>query len=830
MNLKIAYRFLINNKLLSLLSIIVLSLGMSSFILIFLYIQYEKSYDSSWSDPGQIYRVILEKSMPNGNITTTATNFNGLCRVIADEIPGVEAATGFQRDIVTAYTHDNYLTNADFFWCDTSFFKVFDQPFVAGDRNNPFPIIQSAVISEKAAIKLFGNSDPVGQRFKVNEGWEFIVSGVFADIPENSHLKIDILVTRQTLYYFIKNFDNRSSTLKSVSVSGSLEPDPSSRWLWDNPNVYTYFRLKKKVDKESVMSSFSGICEKYTKHLTAAGQKSRFILQPVQSIHLDSKYNNELSLNSEKRSIAVLYVIAILALAMSWIIFINFQITQSIGRAKEIGLKKVIGAGSAKILSQIVLQSVIINIFAILLAFSIFFLLSGGLSVYLQIPEHILVKGWTLVFFVAVFIAGSILSSIYPAYILISKNARQLLSEKFMHYNDGFKLRRLLIVFQYAASVGLMIITFVIIRQVWYMKNKEIGLSIDQTVYSYTPMSMIKKEGANLKLISFMEEAGMMSGVISLTASSCIPGIEVNFHSNKISLPDKPEKRGDNFGVINIDHHFQDVFGPKILAGRMFRLEDKPGGQQVVINREACKKLGFDSPQIAIGKFVQVRVNDYLSIAEAPYLICGVVEDFHQESPRKIMEPLLLIKDYRWKYDVGFITLRFKASVNRKELFEKFKAKWESFFPDDPFEFHFTADNYKIQLKTDENLALLSVVYTGLSMLLAALGLYGLAANSAKKRVKEIGIRKINGAKISEIISLLNRDFMKWIAISFLIAFPLSWFIMHRWLENFAYKTSLDWWIFLIVGFIALSIALLTVSWHSRRAALMNPVEALRNE
>jgi putative ABC transport system permease protein len=830
MNLKISLRFLINNKLLSLLSIMVLSFGMSSFIIVFSYIQYEKNFDESWIEPGRIYRVILEKSMSNGNITTTATNYNGLCRVITEEIPGVEVATGFQRDIVTAYTQDHYLTGADFFWCDTSFFKVFDRPFISGDKENPFPTIQSAVISQKAALKLFGNKNPVNQRFKVNEGWEFLVSGVFADIPENSHLKIDILVTRQTLYYFVRNFDNHTSSLRNGTVTGSLEPPPTSRGLWDNPNVYTYIRLEKNIDKAQIIHAFPRICEKYTGHLNAIGQKSKFILQSVQSIHLDSHYNNELSPNSESKTIAILYVIAILALAMSWIIFINFQITQSIGRAKEIGLKKVIGASSSDILSQIMLQSVILNSISILLAFTIFYLQRGELSNYLQMPDHVNVKGWTLVQFVTVFISGSILSSIYPAYILISKNAQQLLSAKFVSSNDGFKLRRSLIVFQYAASIGLMITTFVIIRQVWFMKNKDIGLAIDQTAYSYTPMSMIKKQGANQKLIAFMEEVTTIPGVISTTVGSCVPGIEVNFHSNKIYLPGKPEKRGDNFGVLTIDHHFQDVFEPKIVAGQMFTYEDKPGGLQVVLNREACKKLGFDSPQAAIGNFVQVRVNDYLTISEAPFLVYGVIEDFHQESPRKKMEPMLLLKDYRWKYEVGFIALRYKISGSEKEIFAQIKEKWESYYPGDPFGFRFTRDTYELQLKNDENLAILSTIYTGLSIVLAALGLYGLSAYTSRKRVKEIGIRKINGAKVYEIMFLLNKDFMKWIAISFMIASPLAWYAMRRWLENFAYKTGLEWWLFLIVGLLALGIALLTVSWQSRRAALMNPVDTLRYE
>jgi putative ABC transport system permease protein len=803
---------------------------MSSFILIFFYIKYEKSYDRSWADADRLYRVILEKSMPNGTIATTATNYDGLCRVIKEEIPGVEQATGFQRDVVTAYTPENFLQDADFFWCDTSFFKVFDRPFIAGDKDNPFPTVQSAVISGRAALQLFGKNDPLNQRFKVNEGWEFIVSGVFADMPENSHLKIDILITRKTLHYFINNFDNNTARLRMEPDSGSGEPAPSVHWLWNNPNVYTYIRLRKNVDRQVIIRSFPGIYEKYTGHLIAVGQKSKFILQPVQSIHLDSHFSSELSPNSDRRNIAILHIIGILALAMSWVIFINFQITQCMERSKEFGMKKIFGESSGGVLGQIVLQSLFINIIAILLSFLTFYLLKGSMSNFLQMNSLLPVKATTLMQFVAVFIFGSTLSSVYPAYILISKTGHHLLADKFVRGNDGFKLRRSLIVFQYSASIALMITTFVIFRQVWYMKNMDIGLSLDRTAFSYTPMSMIKKEGATQKLVAFLEETGRIPGVISATVSSCAPGQEINFHSNTIYAAGSPDRSGENFGILTADHHFQHVFEPKILAGQMFTNEDKPGVRKVVINREASKKLGFDSPEIAVGKFIQIKVNDYLSVPEAPFLVIGVIEDFHQESPRKKIEPCLLIKNYQWKYEVGFISLRFGASGRNREIINQVRQKWESFYPGDPFSLQYTSDTYHFQVRNDEKLAVLSIVYTIISVVLAALGLYGLAANSARKRVKEIGVRKINGARVSELVSLLNREYLKWIAISFLIAAPCAWYAMSRWLGNFAYKTELSWWLFLIAGLLAMMIALVTVSWQSWKAASINPIECLRYE
>ncbi|MCG6189808.1 ABC transporter permease [Maribellus maritimus] len=829
-NFKIVLRLIKKQKLPSLLSIFVLTLGMTSFLLIFFYIQHEKNFDRLWKAPDQIFRLALKKTLPNGSKTTSATNYPGLCRVLADEIPEIECATGLWPDVVTAFTTEHFLKDARFYWSDANVFKVFNRPFIAGDATNPFPTIQSAVISEKAALTLFGQKDPLNEHFKLNEGWEFVVAGVFADIPENSHLKADILISRESLYYYITHFDNATSKLRLEPITGSLEPPSSSGRLWRNPQAYTYFRLKKNVKISSVSQKFPAIYKKYTSHLIEDGQKSAFILQPVKSIHANSDFEQEISPNTDSKTISALYIIAFLILVMSWIIFVNFQITQIIERAKEIGLKKVGGASSSGLLSQITLQSVMINAFSILLALGLFFALRGQLSRYVGINGQLPVHSIFLLRFIGLFIAGSFLSGIYPAFILISKRTQMLLSNRFAKNNDGFTLRRSLIVFQFAASIGLLIGTITIIRQVSFMKNKDVGLKIKQTAYSFTPMSLIKKEGATQKLVSYMNEINKLPGIKATTVSSCIPGKEISFHSNHIYPEGKPELKGDNFGILNIDHRFQEVFEPKLLAGKIFTEEDSPEGTKLAINRAACKTWGFPSPEAAVGKFVEVEVNDFLSIPKSTFQICGVIEDFHQESPRKKIEPLLLMHSYRWKYDVGYITTLFDGSALPDEMLSALKKEWEKFFPVDPFEIKFTNEKYQLQMSADKKLAGIFSVYTFLSVLLAVLGLFGLAANSIQKRTKEIGIRKVNGAKITEVMAMLNADFIKWVILSFVIAVPVAWYTMQKWLEKFASKTDMSWWIFVLAGLLTLGIALLTVSFQSYKAATRNPVESLKYE
>jgi putative ABC transport system permease protein len=813
----------------SLLSILVLTAGMASFMLIFFYINYEKGFDRSWKDADRIYRVALNKTLPDGKVSKTAGNYVALGWVMPDEIPGVEYSTSLWEDRVMAYTAENYMTDVHFFWGDASFFKVFDRPFLVGDVQNPFPTIQSMVISESAARQLFGSQNPLGKSFKINEGWEFIVSGVFPDFPEDSHVKIDILGTCNQLFYYLGHFDNATSSLRPDPSGVSSLPDPSQSWLWTGTDAYVYTKLKKDVSLADITGRFEPIYKKYTSHLLASHQKSEFIMQPVSSIHTGPNLEHEMSANIDSRIISALWIVAILALLMSWVIFINFQITQSVERAKEMGLKKIVGASSTNLSVQMILQSVLINAVSMVLAFAVFFILRKSLSGYLDLKHLIPVEPTSLLIFLLVFLGGSVVSGLYPALVIIPRKAQILLSKNFVQRNDGFGLRRTLIIFQFAASIGLLIATSVIVRQVSFMKNKDVGLSIDQTVYSNIPLSNLKKPGSAEKLSTFMEEVNRMPGFRSSTLTSSIPGKAITFHSDQIFPADAPERVGSNYGLLTVGNHFDEVYQPRLLAGRLFGEDDKQGGNLLVLNREACTQLGLNTPQAAIGKFINVSVHDYIGIDKVIYQVCGVVENFHQESPRKVIEPLLIINDLRWKYDVGFISVGFNQKSGSNVL-AALKEKWERFYPADPFSFKFTNQTYQMQMKADEKLAGLFSVYTGLSVLLAALGLLGLASNATRKRVKEIGIRKVNGARISEVMVMLNQNFVKWIIIAFVIATPIAYYAMNKWLENFAYKTELSWWIFALAGLLALTIALLTVSWQSWKAATRNPVEALRYE
>jgi putative ABC transport system permease protein len=810
-------------------SVLVLTIGMASFLLIFFYIRYEKGFDQSWAGADRIYRITLNKTLPDGSVSKTATNYSALGWVLPGEIPGVESSTSLWEDKIMAYTTEHFMPDVRFFWGDTSVFTIFNQSFLSGDIQRPFPTIHSMVISESAALQLFGTKDAFGKTFKINEGWEFTVSGVFADFPENSHMRFDIIGTCEQLFYHMRNYDYANSVLRQPTSTASALPTPSTSWLWTNPSAYTYAKLKEGVTLSEATSGFENIYKKYTSHLLSSGQKSEFVMQPVSAIHTGPALEQEWTPTIDSKTIAALWIVAILALLMSWVIFVNFQITQGIERAKEFGMKKVIGARPAELTFQILFHSILINFASLILALSLMFILRKPLSNFLDLKNLLPIDIASLLVFILVFVVGSVLSGLYPAAILVPRNARLLLAKNFVQKNDGFGLRRSLIVFQFAASIGLLIATFAIGRQVSFMKNKDIGLSIQQTAYSYIPLSDLKKPGAAQKLRAFLNEVNLMPEVKSSTLTSSIPGKAINFHSDQIFPVDSPTKAGSNYGLLTVENHFDEVYQPEILAGRLFGEDDRLGGNLLVINREACSQFGFESPADVIGKFINVTVKDYITIDKVVYQVCGVVENFHLESPRKVIEPLLIINEQRWKYDVGYVSVAFGQKADSKSL-AALKAEWEKFYPSDPFDFRFTNETYQLQMKADEKLAGLFSGYTGLSVMLAILGLLGLASNASEKRVKEIGIRKINGATVAEILALLNKDFLLWVLAAFVIATPIAYYFINKWLENFAYKTTLSWWIFVLAGVLSLGIALLTVSWQSWRAATRNPVEALRYE
>lgn len=828
-NLKIIFRGIKKQKLPNLLSILVLTAGAVSFILIFFYIRYEKSFDQSWTDADQIYRINLNQTMPDGTVSKTATNYQALGWVLTDEIPGIAYSTSLWEDKVMIYTPEEHFITTNFYWGDASFFKVFGVKFLYGDAQNPYPTIQSIVISQTTSRILFGTENSIGKHLKINEGWEFNVSGVFEDLPKNAHIKLDMLGTCTQLFYYLGHYDNATSKLKTESGGTASLPSPSGSWLWQNPDAHTYIKIKKGVTLSSIIAGFDGIYNKYTSHLLAVGQKSEFVLQPVSSIHIGQPLKREISTTIDSRTMKALWIVAILALVMSWIIFINFQITLSMDRAKEIGLKKMAGAKPYDLSIQIVLQSLLINLVSLAISIGLFFFLRKPLSQYLELYQILPVKPGSLFLFIALFLLGSILIGLYPALMLIPRKAYLLMSKNFVQKNDGLKLRRALTTFQFVASIGLLIATSVIIKQVSFMKNKDIGLNISHTMYSYIPLSDLKKPGCTERLKSFMDEINRMPEVESSSVSSSIPGKAIDMHANNIYPIENPDKAGINYGILTVSHNFGETYKPRMLAGRFYKQEDPEGSKVLVINHEACTKLGFNSPDEAIGRFVNVDIHDFLEINNTNYQICGVVEDFHQESPRKIVEPLLMINNMKWKYDIGYISIAYSQQASNSTI-TAVKEKWNSFFPAEPFNFQYTDDNYQLQMKYDERLAGLFAGYTVLSILLAVLGLFGLTANVTRKRVKEIGIRKVNGARTSEILVLLNRDFMMGVILAFAIAAPIAFFAMQKWLQNFAYKTNLSWWIFGLAGFLAMAIAFITISWQSWTAATRNPVEALRYE
>jgi putative ABC transport system permease protein len=820
---KIAIRNLIKHKFFSMLNIAGLAIGMAACLLIFNYVQYEKSYDRFWKNSGRIYRIRHDK-FQNGSLQyKNAQTFLGLGPIIRQELPEVENQVRMFKDVVTAYTPDTQLRDADMFWTDSTFLKIFDRPFVSGTGARLFSDMYSAVISQSAARTLYGDADPIGRYFKLNQGWEFYVAGVFTDLPQNSHFRADILIGMPAVYYYMSNFDDRTGKLSHKNPLAYLEPPASAQGQWESNNVYTYILTRPNVDIAALEKKINSLVEKYTQHFIKTGGSTAIILQPIKDIHLNSHLDYEIRPNGDRNSINVLGMIAIVVLVIAWINFVNLTMVRSIERMKETGLRKVIGAGRSQLIFQFVLESVFLNISSIVVAVLIviftknaFHTLTGLTALTFGIVRF---QAWFMLG--SFFLCGVFLSALYPSLLLSSYQPVSLLKKTVMGTSRGLFVRKFLVVAQFTASIILLISTITIYRQVDFMRRQNLGVDITQMLVTYSPMNMISKPNLMEKLITYKTEIQSLPHVISIATSMSIPGKEIPLHREDVRNINNMEKSTASFSTVNIDHDFIKTYDLKLMSGRNFEQTANANTCKVIINQSAVKSLGFKDVHEAIAGFLQE--------GDQQYQIIGVIEDYHHESLKKAIEPIIFHFSYHWNLDVGYYSIKIEPTDVRRTIAE-IKAVWDRIYPDEPFFYFFLDDAFNAQYKADEQFGKIFGIFSILAVFVACLGLLGLTVYAVEQRTKEIGVRKVLGSSVIGIVTLLSKDFLKSVLLANLIAWPVAWFIMNRWLQNFAYRTNTSWWIFALAGLFVILIAILTTSYQAVKTAMKNPVEVLRYE
>ena len=791
-------RNILKNKLHSFLSIFGLALGFAAFMYIITYVYYETNFDSFHTKADRTYRCIAyaklgdtEEYLPRSEVP--------LAGVLKNEIPEVETATRLfvRRNILARYKENKFIEK-EIWYADANVFDVFDFKLMEGDKTTSLSSPFSMLLTHTTAKKYFGTESPVGKSINLANDKVYKITGVLADIPGNSNLKFDFLASSLSLSD-IKNMD-----------WGAFD------------NTYTYVVAKKGIDPKVFERKYETSLRKYeefvikqfvTPSMEEFEKKGNYFyhkLQPLNDIHLNSSFAEETSTYGNKRFLIILGITGILILIIACANFINLNTATASKRAKEIGIKKVSGSTRRSITCQVLFETFVYALLALFLAIVILIVILPLLNNFSKVTmefHYFLNRTVLLSVFLLPFVVG-ILAGMYPAFFINRFNPVQVLKGGNNSNKQKAWLRGSLVSLQFLIFIVLIFSTVIINKQINYLRDQNPGFNKENTLVVKNMYHLGNQ--AN----SFKNELLDNSSVVSASFSSAIPSMD-DYAGNPFNEKGKNEKFFMNRMLVDAD--FQKTLKIEVTDGRFFSDNFNSEKNNAVINEQAAHVLGWNN--------CQDKILHDINNSGKNFRVIGIVKDFHMKSLRESARPLVL----RITNNSQYLSIRIQKG-NLRQVLDQVKDKWERFNDNAPFEYFFLDQSFDAQYKSEEQLSKIIASFTLIAIIIASLGLFGLVSYIATQRTKEIGIRKVNGARISEVLVMLNKDFAKWVAIAFVIATPIAYCAMNKWLENFAYKTELSWWIFALAGLLALGIALLTVSFQSWKAATRNPVESLRYE
>ena len=818
-----AFRNLLRHKTYSSINIIGLAVGTAIFLLIAQYTRFEKSYEDFIPGRANIYRVSLTRLRNSDVISASAENYPAVGPALKRDLPGI---TGFARLYNLGYKNNVIITNEEakpdrislkqhhFLYADSSFLPMMGYPMIGGEAATALNQPNTAVISEKFARLWFGNSDPIGKTLHMhdddfNDEW-VRVTGVFKDLPPNTHLKFDVLFSYTTLM-------------------ARPHGNPADRFdhSWNRADMYTFVSLRPGADPKAIEARLPTLVHKYKPQLLAAHEDEQLHLQPLSDIHLYSDLAEEPEINGNGNIVFFLGIIGIFVLVIAWINFINLSTARAITRAKEVGVRKVIGAGRGQLLLRFLTEAALTNFISLTIAYGLLFLVLPGFNAIsgLHLDYAYLLHTWFLGGLGLLWLIGTLGSGFYPAWVLSSFRPVIVLRGKFKTGTGGVFLRQTLVVGQFMASIALIAGTLIIYRQLHYMMHQDLGMNIDQVVVmdrpGIAPNDFNNKTAFRAQIDLFRNELKKSPEIEAVTNTTTVPGMLREWRATAKLFGNRS---GDSVLVrtSNIDYEYLDVFKMQLLAGRMFSRDyPKDPDTSCILTASAARLLGFKKPADAIG-----RTLDVPEWGDAKSIVVGVVNDYHQVSLKKTLEPTLFNCD---NYESEYYAVRIHTS-NITRTLDHIHASWDKAFPGNPFEYFFLDDYFNRQYVNERKFGQLFTTFAILAILISCLGLFGLSAYMATQRMREIGIRKVLGASVTGLAFLLSKDFLKLVVLSILLATPLTWLVMHSWLQDFAYRITIPWWVFACAGITALFIALATVSVQAIRTALANPGKTLKSE
>ena len=802
---KIAVRNLWKNKGFTFINIAGLAIGLSCFILIALYVVDELSYDRFYPNAERIYRIDADIKFGGNQLTLTESS-DPMGSTLKKDYPQVEEYTRIyasEGDKLVRKGND-YINEDKIVYADSTFFKIFPQKLISGETKDALDAPNTVVISETAAKKYFSTGDAAGKIVEIDKK-PFKVTAVIKDMPHNSHFHFDFILSMKNVDYGWNNFLSN--------------------------NFQTYIELKPGTDYQVFEKNFDQVLDKYVlpqakqympglnsmEEFRKSGNYLNYFLTPLTKIHLYSHRFPEFEANGNIQYVYIFGAIALFILLIACINFMNLSTARSASRAKEVGIRKVLGTEKKNLVTQFLSESTLMAIISLALAMIIAYfvlpLFNNIASKSLSLDS--IVSSGFLPFLIALPFLVGLLAGLYPAFFLSKFKPVVVLKGKI---NAGFKksfLRSGLVVFQFFTSIVLIIGTVVVYKQLHFIQTTNLGFSKDQVLMIDGAGALGKNDEA------FKNDVLGMQGVKSGTVSGYLPVASSrsdNTYSKDAVMDPKNALSMQNWVV---DYDYINTLGMQIVKGRNFSKDFGTDSTAVILNETAAKVLGYADP---IGKKIY-QSTDGNGKRMTAYTIIGIVKDFHFESLRENIYPLGLMLGHN-NSEMSFKI----ATSNIKPLISQIQSKWKALAPGMPFSYRFLDDAFNKMYRSEQRVGQVSITFSLLAILIACLGLFGLVTYMAEQRTKEIGVRKVLGATVSNIVTMLSKDFLKLVAIASLFAFPVAWWVMHQWLQDFAFRIKIEWWVFILAALIALLIALLTVSVQAIKAAIANPVKSLRTE
>ncbi|MBS3770845.1 MAG: ABC transporter permease [Bacteroidales bacterium] len=804
-HLKTSYRNLIRDKSYSVINIIGLAVGMAACLLIFLYITDELSYDKFHTQSDRIYRMYVDGQFGNNSFRSVLTP-NPAKEALLDEFSQVESATRLiRRDRIRVEYDDDRLIENNFYYADEDFFKVFSFPLIRGNPEEVLSGPNQVVLTRSIARKYFGEKDPLGEMIRVQGDDLYKVTGICEDVPHNSHFHFN----------FLASFS-------------SIEASKDSMWI--NSSVYTYLVLKEGVNPEEFQNQLNLLVEEYVgpqvvewtgidlEEFDKSGNSYGLFLQPMEKIYLHSDFNDELQPVSDVSRIWYFSIIAVFILIIACINFMNLATAKYANRAREVGIRKVMGSHRRQLIRQFLTESVIVALLAVVLAVA---LVELFLPVFNNISQKSMAMhyfnlshGYILPFLILFGLLVGLVAGAYPAFFLSSFSPLRILKQEVNRGVKGRYLRGILVTIQFIITISLFISTAVIYQQNQYLTNKKLGFEKDKVLVVERAYYLDEKLG------DFIKELQSHTSIEAASVSGSLPGKA--YGGSTLQVEGRSSEDMVFFATNYVGEDYVDAMGLELTEGRFFTSDFSDNSTTVVINKKAAGQLGFENP---IGK--------YLMLGKNKYTIIGVTNNYHFESLHKQIRPLaLLYFDQELYFDSKFYQyMPVKLNTeNLNQSIDYIKERWNRFTNNQPFSYFFLDSDYNSLYAAEQRTGKIFTIFSLLAIFIACLGLFGLSAFMAEKKTKEIGIRKVLGAKIINILRVLYKEVFVLLILSTLVAWPFTYYIMSRWLDNFAFRVDMELLPFLISSVLALLIAVVTTGAQALKAALTNPAYTLRDE